>query len=96
MLWIARYTKTDFNLEVVANKVGIFDGGNCREVIRKVCKLHGIHLPKEQYKGECKFAFRLPAPNAEGLYDDYEIDVAPIDAMIDLIYPKEEEWCLGE
>lgn len=76
MIWLAYYTKTDELGDIVVKQVGAFLGGNCKEVIQKVCQIHSIHFPKH-YSSECSTDIYV-----DGIH--HHIAVGPVDQLIDL------------
>lgn len=49
MVWLVRYTKYNSDGKVLANQVGNILGGNCQEVIQKVCRFKSIKPPSKKH-----------------------------------------------
>lgn len=81
MVWLVRYTKYNSRGKVLTNQVGNMLGGNCEEVIQKVCRLKEIEPPKRHK--QCSYIAEVPTEAA----DDFEVHaivVAAEDQLIDV------------
>jgi hypothetical protein len=83
MIWLVRYSKRNSQKEVVTSKVGNFTGGNCAEVVGRVCKKLGLHTPKE-YKNGCKCEFVTPMPQKPEELESHLIEISSLDELVDL------------
>lgn len=83
MIWLAVYTKLDSSGKLILRQIGNFYGGNCQEVIKKVCKIHSIRPPKNS-KDACSVKIEVELPDHPGMFEVHSITVGPMDCLIEV------------
>lgn len=94
MIWLVNYTECRLKpadilddsepVEILKEWSGIFDGGNCREVIQTVCEVAGypLRFDKEFYEsGSCEYIYPVRDPVTNKLVH-HCLKVAAINQLI--------------
>lgn len=90
MVWLVRYTKYNYlNGVVLSNQIGNILGGNCQEVIQKVCRLKKIKPPQKHKHGDqtqqdCSYISEAEYEPESYEYIVHSIVVAAEDELIDV------------
>lgn len=83
MVWLVRYTKYNYlNGKVLSNQIGNVLGGNCQEVIQKVCRIKKIEPPKKHK--DCSYISEAELEVDSDEYVIHSIVVAAEDELIDV------------
>ncbi len=86
MLWLAKYKKCvsytfknaySFKDDDISEQIGLFWGGNSKDVINKICQQNHLTIP-ESYNGENYVEI------LEGENTVYIINVNPVDSLMPL------------
>lgn len=84
MVWLVRYTKYKYlNGEVLSNQIGNVLGGNCQEVIQKVCRIKQVQPPPKKHK-DCSYISEPEQERDSGEYVVHSIVVGAEDELIDV------------
>lgn len=83
MVWLVIYIVYNESGEIIKKQMGNFLGGNCKDVIRKVCRIHNLRYPKNK-EDECKVLFTSRDQKREGRHLIHSISVGSIDELIAL------------